>query len=50
MGNELCDAIKRYKPAHIVAMLREAEVELSKGAPIAVAVKNPGRDEGDRRQ
>ncbi len=36
------DTSKRFKPEQIVAMLLEAEVELSKGATIAVAVKKLG--------
>jgi transposase-like protein len=36
------DTSKRYKPEQIVAMLREAEVELSKGATIATVTKKLG--------
>lgn len=36
------DTSKRYRPEQIVAMLREAEVELSKGATIAAVVKRLG--------
>ena len=34
------DTSKRYRPEQIVSMLREAEVELSRGQSIAVAAKN----------
>jgi putative transposase len=36
------DTSKRYKPEQIVSMLREAEVELSKGQSIAVVAKKLG--------
>lgn len=36
------DTSKRYKPEQIVSMLREAEVELSKGLSIAVVAKKLG--------
>lgn len=36
------DTSKRYKPEQIVSMLRDAEVELSKGPTIAVVVKKLG--------
>lgn len=36
------DTSKRYKPEQIVSMLREAEVELSKGQPIVAVAKKLG--------
>ncbi len=36
------DTSKRYRPEQIVSMLREAEVELSKGHAIAVVAKKLG--------
>jgi putative transposase len=36
------DTSKRYKPEQIVSMLREAEVELSKGQSIAAVAKKLG--------
>lgn len=36
------DTSKRYRPEQIVSMLREAEVELSKGQSIAVVAKKLG--------
>lgn len=36
------DTSKRYKPEQIVSMLREAEVELSKGQSIVVVAKKLG--------
>ena len=36
------DTSKRYRPEQIVSMLREAEVELSRGQSIAVVAKKLG--------
>lgn len=38
----MSDTSKRYKPEQIVVLLREAEVELSKGSAVAVTELRDG--------